>query len=65
MTPTIPVSVFCYQGELMLAALKGDRPLLEAAGLAPAIIDALPLRLGALATAEASWQSERQASDPR
>jgi hypothetical protein len=63
-TPSIPVSVFCYQGELMLAALENDRAVLEAAGLAPTVIDALPQRLGALATAEASWQVFRLQGRP-
>jgi len=63
-SPSIPVSVFCFQGEVMLAALRNDRAALLAAGLAAEVVDALQQRLGALATAEACWQYFRLQGRP-
>jgi hypothetical protein len=53
--PTIPVEAYCHQGERVFGAAKRDREALEATGLKPDVIDSVPVRLGAVRTADAEW----------
>ncbi len=53
MTPNMPVPTFVHQGELMRVAATKDAARLRAAGVDPALIEALGTQLAGLATAEA------------
>ena len=64
-SPTMPVPVFCAQGELLRVAALRDHDRLVAAGVAPTVFDAFGTQLSALATAEAEWQIYRLQGRPQ
>jgi len=64
-SPTMPVPVFCAQGELMRVAALRDHDRLVAAGVAPTAFADFGTQLGALATAEAEWQIYRLQGRPQ
>lgn len=62
--PTVPVEVYCHQGERIWEAVKRDREAIIAVGIGADVVDSLPARLGALRTADAEWQVRKKRGRP-
>jgi len=57
--PVMPIKQYIYEAEFLHQWSQADRPLLENAGLDPALLDAILRRAGALREAESRWSIER------
>jgi hypothetical protein len=57
--PSMPVSTYVQEAEDLNAWMHGDRALLVAHGQPAAMLDSMPIRIGALREAESEWNTSR------